>query len=255
MPRGMASRRRLGVILLCSAGLLVGGAAAPADGYVTEVIEGEHLLLRSTTIPSLFRALGPDDVIEWDVSISTTEPAESIDAELLIEGDIPVVAQVYACAEPWSRLPNRVDPAVACATPIKLHASHEGPSEAAGESFNVAAKPHLRIVLEMGSFDTAASGTVQLRVRAAGELLEAEPSQQEQGLLSPKDETAPVGSPEEDDDNPPDREARDRAYPDSSRAEQLQEPLPATGASVGLLMVIALALIAAGAHLRNTARR
>lgn len=253
MPHGMVSRRCLGSILLCSGALLT-GAAAPSGDLVTEMIEGEQLVLESTTSPSLFTALAPGDVIEWDVSISTTEPAESIDAELFTRGEIPMAAAVYACQEPWSGPPNMGGIASACAQAAKLQASHEVPSGTSEEAFEVEEQQHLRIVLEMGSFDTEASGTVELRVTANGELLEAEPPQ-EPGLLSAKDESSLVPSSEEGVSHRPEQEPDDRAYPGPSVAEQPKEPLPATGAAVGVLLVTALALIAVGTYLRRRARR
>lgn len=267
MLRGMAGRKIPGAFLFFSAALFVSGGGAAPDDLVTDVIEGDQLVLESTTTPSLFMSLAPDDVIEWDVSISTTEPAENIDAELFVEGDIPVAAEVYGCVQPWGWPPNAGAVAAACAEATELQAVHEVPSDGSEGAFDVGENQHLRIVLEAGSFNTEASGTVQLRVTAGGESLEAglpqEPGPPSLGDespspvpgLSPEDESPSDLSSEEGDGHPSEQESGEGPSPAPSDSGQSQEPLPATGSAVAILLVVALGLIIAGTYLRRRARR
>ena len=142
--------------------LTASAATSPAE-TMTETIRGEQLLIESTTAPELFAAIAPGDVLEWDVSISTRDPAETIEAELFAVGGIPVEAAVFSCEEPWSTPPNGGSHVTGCEDPVDVVPAHQvRPIGDSSESFDVPQGRHLRLVLQAHSFDTEVSGAIYL---------------------------------------------------------------------------------------------
>src|SRR5690625_4770157 len=88
----------MAVLLSLTAWALNDSSTASAAEQITETIEGDQLIIESTTAPELFTAVAPDDLVAWDLTITTKDPAETISAQLQATGTIPVEAAVYACA-------------------------------------------------------------------------------------------------------------------------------------------------------------
>lgn len=247
--------------LLClSTLILTPSAAASAAETVTETIQGEQLLIESTTTPGLFTALAPGDVVEWDVSISTRDPAETIEAELFLVGDLPVEAAVLSCEEPWSTLPNSGSHAASCEDPADVvpaqQVLHKGYST---ENFEVPQEHHLRLVLQAGSFAAEDSGEVYLRVTAEGEHLDARPPTEEFPPQQPEGAPSAEEEPETDPSSGGHQETAAATHRAESPSSDMQESqrgeqpsgLPATGASVALLLLGASFLLGVGTYLRR----
>lgn len=276
MRHGITGGSAVLAALLClnTFTLTASSTASPAEA-VTETIQGEQLLIESTTTPELFSALAPGDIFEWDVSISTRDPAETIEAELFLEGNIPVEAAVLSCEESWSQPPNSGNHDDGCEDPAEIHqqALHEG---SAPESFQVPQGHHLRLVLQAGSFDTDSSGEIYLRVIAEGEDLHVSPApedpsegQSNDTVKEQHDTDTPSGDHSEDtaeahnetlptdmQESPPyDQEATDPPVDtpptDASAPEgEQQDGLAATGTTIAAILAAALLLIGIGAYLR-----
>lgn len=239
--------------------LTASAATLPAE-TVTETIRGEQLLIESTTAPELFAAIAPGDVLEWDVSISTRDPAETIEAELFAVGDIPVEAAVFSCAEPWSTPPNRGSHAAGCEDPADVVTAQQvlrnGDSS---ENFEVPQGHHLRLVLQAHSFDAEVSGAIYLRVTAEGEHLDAHPPTEEFPPQQPDGAPPAEEEPEVDGPSGDHQETAAATHRTETPSSEIQESqrseqrsgLPATGASVALLLLIVLLLLGVGIYLRR----
>lgn len=270
MSQGINAVRASIAALFClsTPALAASAAASPAEA-VTETIQGEQLIIESTTTPELFTALAPGDVFEWDVSVSTRDPAEIIEAELHLEGDMPVEATVLSCKEPWSQPPNSGSQSVGCEGPAEVHqqALHE---DSASESFQVPQGYNLRLILQTGSFDAEAGGRISLRVTAEGEHLEASPPS-EDPPPQPSEGVSPTEKHPEA-DAPSGADGSSAAHPEeamSGAAQETEMPssdtqqppqaeqrggLPATGASLALVLFGALFLLGVGTYLRRRRR-
>lgn len=247
--------------LLClnTVALTTSAATSPPE-TVTETIHGEQLLIESTTAPELFTALAPGDVLEWDVSISTRDTAETIEAELFLVGDIPVVAAVFSCEELWSTPPNSGSRAAGCEDPAEIvpaqQVLHRGDFS---EDFEVPQGHHLRLVLQTSSFDAEASGEIYLRATADGEHLDAHPPTEEFPPQQPEgappteevpEADAPSGGHQETAAATHRAESPSSDMLESQRGEQ-RSGLPATGASVAVILFGALILVGVGIYLRR----
>lgn len=206
---------------------------ASAAEQITEIIEGDQLIIESTTTPEVFTAVAPNDLLAWDLTITTTDPAETISAQLQATGTIPVVAAVYACADN-SSAPSNTPSHTSCNDPTEIQpASPVPPDATARELFDVPAGQHLRILLHLGAFDTEASGHISLHVTAQGEHLNVSPPSppRDQGVTDPAGETPPQEA-----------SASQDAQPDG---------LASTGTTLGTILAAALVFIGAGTYLRR----
>ncbi len=93
--------RSAAAIALVLVGVLAGAAPAAA-APTSDVVEGRHVRIVSTTDPTSMRQMLPGDVALWDVSVSADAPEPgSIEIALSGSGDLPLVIDVRSCAEAW----------------------------------------------------------------------------------------------------------------------------------------------------------
>jgi len=229
----------MAVLLSLTAWALNDSSTASAAEQITETIEGDQLIIESTTAPELFTAAGPDDLLAWDLTITTTDPAETISAQLQATGTIPVEAAVYACAMDSSARSN-AETHSSCDDPTEIQPASLIPRDGtAGEQFDVPAGHQLRILLHLGPFDTEASGHISLHVTAQGEHLEVSPPGDQHPPSPPHDR----GVTDTAGETPP-QEA-------STSQDAQHDGLASTGTTIGTILAAALVFIGAGTYLRR----
>lgn len=170
---GVLSFRRT----LLGAGLLVlvggGGATAAWGAPVTEVVQGEFLRIVSVADWQSAANLLPEDVVQWDLTISADAPEPgTVSIGVSASGDAPLVVDALLCLQEWD-----VDECPGGAT--TLRAGWDLPRDDAMTALaEVADTDVARLRLSISLGDGAAEGVTAVRVHAigAGETVTVDPS-------------------------------------------------------------------------------
>lgn len=248
-----------GVLLVNSAP----SAHATSENVVTEVHSSQYITLTSVYIPTTRTEMDFGDISTWDVGVDFMTPSVgNARLGLSVVGELPLNVDIHICSQPWSDIP---------AAQLTNPASCPGEYELIGENyratddteiqwiedFTTATEPWLRLnvtLTESGYVPSA--GVSALRVHVG--------VHEDELSVSPGDPSSPV-APDAVDSDPgasapptvgapgsPIQGEGPAASPLSPHTEQ--DALARTGASVLLLIVVALSSMLLGRWLTGRSR-